>query len=841
MKQQHQEFLLAFSDSLRSLPGEAEIEETGLRMLAEFLKLDRAYVFVLYPADDRAVVRAEYRNESLVSILGEVRMSDFPETVRQIEDQTIVFNDIDSDVRLSDLNRNSLRAVNLQAFICASVRKGEKNVLWSIAAAVNTPRTWTNNEVALVETVAERMWAAAEIVDKITERKRREEQQAFLLEYSDMLRTLSSEVSIKEQTVKMLSEYLGLDRCWISEVFEENGHSTVAPQYHRPDLMPMPEVFQLTDFPETMRQLATESMFIPDVRVDSRFSETEQALLAGLDLRALLVVALRRGPEKVVWALAAVNTTPRHWLESERELLGEVAERLWQSVKRARTEAALRESEARTRKIIDTGAVSVLFFNQTGKVVDANETFRQTLGWTREDIDGGALTWQMMTPPEWLESCASLVQQLENTGSIPPSEKEYLHKDGRRVWMLIAARDLGDGTIVEFAIDISARKQAEAALQETERQYRLQLEAEVQERTQELQASRKLLQATLDSNQEMIQVFEAVRDQNGQIIDFIWILNNNAAAEVYGDVIGKSLLTYNPGVKDEGIFDAFVEVTETGIPKQYEKHYVHEQFNGWFHQSVVKLNDGVATNTVNISSRKEAENERFRTVRESEAKIRKMEAEQQLEIFRVSLSTLEEERYRISESLHNGIAQILYGIKINLTAFRPDMLPEDFKENKAYLSKLLTEAIVETRRISHELMPTTLEQFGLKSAIDDICFQLSGDTTFHCQVTGVCPRMAKYLELAIYRTTQELMTNVVKHARATVCDVSIHIDRKQVTIVVRDNGQGMTDTKTNKPGIGLASIRSKIKLLNGEVRVDSTPGTGTTVEIIIPQPAQKKI
>lgn len=162
-------------------------------------------------------------------------------------------------------------------------------------------------------------------------------------------------------------------------------------------------------------------------------------------------------------------------------------------------------------------------------------------------------------------------------------------------------------------------------------------------------------------------------------------------------------------------------------------------------------------------------------IRRAEEKIRKMEAEQKLEIFRTSLSTLEEERHRISESLHNGIGQILYGIKINLSALRPDTINEEFNEARKYVSGLLTDAIIETRKISHELMPTTLEQFGLKSAINDICRQLNDGTKFICKVSGPHTRLEKYLELAVYRTVQELMMNVVKHAQATECHVQVII------------------------------------------------------------------
>lgn len=377
--------------------------------------------------------------------------------------------------------------------------------------------------------------------------------------------------------------------------------------------------------------------------------------------------------------------------------------------------------------------------------------------------------------------------------------------------------------IISRNTELRERRRAEAALREAELQYRVQLESEVAERTAELKNSKELLQATLDSNPEMIQVFKAVRDRKGKITDFVWILNNASSEHAYGDVIGKSLLENNPGVLPAGIFDNFVQVTETGIPRQYEKRYVNEQFDGWFYQSVVKLDDGVATNTINITDRKKAEE-----------RLIQVEAGKKREIFLVSLSTLEEERYRISESLHNGIGQILYGIKINFSTLRQQIPVQEFNEIKAYINTLLTDAIMETRRVSHELMPATLEEFGLKSAIDDICDQLSDNTRFTCHVRGLDTRMEKYLELAVYRTVQELMTNVVRHASATIATIDIIQKQAEIRITVTDNGMGMEAGKKHKPGIGLASIRSKIKLLDGEIRIDSEKSRGTTVSITIP-------
>lgn len=453
---------------------------------------------------------------------------------------------------------------------------------------------------------------------------------------------------------------------------------------------------------------------------------------------------------------------------------------------------------------------------------------------------------------------------------------------------------------------------------------------------------------------EMIQVFKAVRNDAGKIIDFVWILNNATSERIYGNVIGKSLRENYPGVKEIGIFDCFVRVTETGVAEEHERHYLHEQLEGWFYQSAVKLNDGVATTTVNITERKKAElqlkesRDQLRSIldtaivqmsileavrdqkgqimdfrilavnreleketgrndlpgklyaeqypgirqtglfdlivkavesgqpqgteyfydqdnfykwfacsfiklndgvvatnmdisdrKRAEERLKDIDAEQQREIFRVSLNALEEERYRIAESIHNGLGQVLYGVKISLAGLSKGMPDIEFGKTKTYTGKLLNDAIAESRRISHELMPATLEEFGLKTAIEDICRQLQDGIHFRCKIIGLKSRLEKYMELAIYRTVQELMLNVVKHAQATVASVIVKIEPDKALIRVADDGRGMDTASQQEQGIGLASIKSKVNLLNGKVNISSAPGQGTTIEVIIPIAAQQ--
>jgi PAS domain S-box-containing protein len=124
-------------------------------------------------------------------------------------------------------------------------------------------------------------------------------------------------------------------------------------------------------------------------------------------------------------------------------------------------EEARRTSEDRLRRVLETDAVGVMFFDTTGTVVDANDVFLRMTGYSRDEVNGRELTWRRMTPPEWVAISEEEMRKLAETGRIGPYEKEYIHKDGSRSWMMFAGRQLDAGTVVEYCIDISDRKHAE--------------------------------------------------------------------------------------------------------------------------------------------------------------------------------------------------------------------------------------------------------------------------------------------------------------------------------------------------------------------------------------------
>lgn len=253
--------------------------------------------------------------------------------------------------------------------------------------------------------------------------------------------------------------------------------------------------------------------------------------------------------------------------------------------------------------------------------------------------------------------------------------------------------------------------------------------------------------------------------------------------------------------------------------------------------TIIKNDDGRAVRVLGIDMDVTAS-------REAEHKLRQMEAEQQYEIFTVTLRTQEDERRRISESLHNGLGQILYGAKMSLSQLsvqRAAKNPEEFEKSKRYTSDLLSDAIRDSRRISHELMPAVLEEFGLKAAVNDVCQQMQEGVSFHCSIEVEDAQIDKYMQLAVFRTVQELMLNVVKHAEATEAEAEIRIKDNHILVRVGDNGRGMSPLKPEKNGIGLASIRSKVDLLNGTVEIRSEAGKGTNVTVLLPYISQKSI
>ncbi len=207
-----------------------------------------------------------------------------------------------------------------------------------------------------------------------------------------------------------------------------------------------------------------QQVTIEDVAVGPAYQEVQEiARLAGF--RAVQCTPLFTTSGKLVGMLSTHFREPRHFSAHDLRLVDICARQAADSINAYQLQQSLRESEARLRKVLETEAVGVIFFDDIGTVVGANEAFLHMTGCTRQQIQAREVTWRTWTPPEFVETTEAQMKTLDETGRIGRYEKEYIQGDGTRRWMLFAGQRIEPNLIVEYCLDISDRKRAEQQLQ----------------------------------------------------------------------------------------------------------------------------------------------------------------------------------------------------------------------------------------------------------------------------------------------------------------------------------------------------------------------------------------
>ncbi|MEH2563216.1 trifunctional serine/threonine-protein kinase/ATP-binding protein/sensor histidine kinase [Bradyrhizobium sp. AZCC 2289] len=142
------------------------------------------------------------------------------------------------------------------------------------------------------------------------------------------------------------------------------------------------------------------------------------------------------------------------------------------ALENARLYRDLAEREAKIRRLVDANIIGIFISRRDGDIVEANDAFLKMVGYDREDLAAGRVRWTDLTPPQWLDSTAGALEQIDTTGAAQAYEKEYLRKDGSRVPVLIGAAAFDEARYegVTFVLDLTERKRAEAAAREVQLQ-----------------------------------------------------------------------------------------------------------------------------------------------------------------------------------------------------------------------------------------------------------------------------------------------------------------------------------------------------------------------------------
>lgn len=200
----------------------------------------------------------------------------------------------------------------------------------------------------------------------------------------------------------------------------------------------------------------------------------------------------------------------------------------------------------------------------------------------------------------------------------------------------------------------------------------------------------------------------------------------------------------------------------------------------------------------------------------------------------------EEERKRISLELHDGIGQMLTGLKLIAEKLKSNSFVEE-KDQKTFLDlkQLLDDTIIETRNVSFNLMPSVLNDFGVISAIKILIEQLHklSGIQISFDYTDVKYRLPKNIEISIYRIIQEGLNNAIKHAQATKVEVTLEILLDAIQITIEDNGKGFVPNRRNKSNLaknGVSNMQSRAYIHDGRLKINSKVGKGTKIQVELP-------
>ena len=194
------------------------------------------------------------------------------------------------------------------------------------------------------------------------------------------------------------------------------------------------------------------------------------------------------------------------------------------------------------------------------------------------------------------------------------------------------------------------------------------------------------------------------------------------------------------------------------------------------------------------------------------------------------------ERQRLSRELHDGLGQSLIALKLQLESFDLSANPEAEKK-AAKLRQSFNRIIDDVRRISNNLMPAALYEFGLENALRNHCESLSSQTkiTIGFSSIGNHVELNRKTKIYLYRIAQEALNNVIKHARASNVKVSLIKEARSVQLVIEDNGRGINQEESCRgKGNGLFNIRERVNLLQGVMEIKTATGKGTTIHIHLP-------
>lgn len=217
--------------------------------------------------------------------------------------------------------------------------------------------------------------------------------------------------------------------------------------------------------------------------------------------------------------------------------------------------------------------------------------------------------------------------------------------------------------------------------------------------------------------------------------------------------------------------------------------------------------------------------------------FKEAEAKYQQELYHGTVDAIETERKRLARDLHDEVGAALSTLRLLVGQIQQKPIEIDIIESISNKCKVVIDDTIDNvRRISNDLLPQGLEEFGLSYAIEELCEKTMEISDIDISLWfDKIDNISTKINLIIYRLVQELLNNAVKHSEATTINLHIIKSQESLKLSYSDNGKGFNFTDAyKKRSLGLKNIETRTKIINGTTRFETSPNEGLKVEVYIP-------
>ncbi len=501
---------------------------------------------------------------------------------------------------------------------------------------------------------------------------------------------------------------------------------------------------------------------------------------------------------------------------------------------------ALEESELRLRRILEANPQGVVLGDTRGRVVEANDAFLRIIGLDRKDLEAGQIFWDRITPEEYLSRDVQAIAEAQAMGVSATYEKEYVRPDGGRVPVLMAWATVGGrGQLAAFVLDITKRKRAEEALRESEQRLALALSG-----TRIGLYDRDMITGAVRGTEQIARLL-GLRPPPPPPPPTTTTTTLSQAYD-YHDWAERVHPEDWPRVDEEMrrymVADVPYELEYRILWPDGSVHWLADR--GIFHRGPDGRPAHLLGVAMDITERKRAEDALRDLNATLESKVAQRTAElrrraKQLQKMTLDMSEAEDrERQRLAEILHDDLQQVLAAAKFHLSLIRGEIRNNPaLHETGEQIDQMLRDAIAKSRSLSHELSPAVLHHGDFRETLEWLANQVQAKhgLVVHVHTHEQIGLKSDATRAFLYKVARELLFNVVKHAQVAEARIRVRRLGRRVFLSVSDRGRGFDVQQLGwTPGFGLLSIRERIELLGGCMKVKSAAGKGSTFLIVVP-------